>query len=232
MKRAALFFALTLAAAVASAQPSPSFSIGPRISSYSTDLDVDLSRVETGRQTSFGLVGDYRNGAVVFDWLYNHDASEGASIFDVVANVSDYERNWGEATVGYAIAPIIDLQGGVRIDSIRLGGARLFGGSIFSDLDLDHQAVTAGVRLHTPNRGQVGWYGTARGYIGTAKFDRLGERVNSDTTGWRAETGVMIRIGESNWYIVPGAEYERLETKDFGLDLKSNRLFLNFVFTR
>jgi hypothetical protein len=54
--------------------------------------------------------------------------------------------------------------------------------------------------------------------------------VNSDSSGFRAEGGLKIRIGESNWSIVPGVEYDHIETKDFDLRLNTNRFFLNFVY--
>src|SRR6266545_1855584 len=39
------------------------FSFGPRVSNYSTDVRETLTPLKTGRQSSFGVVGDYRNGA-------------------------------------------------------------------------------------------------------------------------------------------------------------------------
>lgn len=234
MKRAVLCLALAFVAAGAFAQPASSFSFGPRVSSFSTDMDLDFAtRLETGRQTAIGFVGDYRNGGLVLDWVYDHDSSDGANLTDIVADIGDYERNSGEVTVGYAVAPFLDLQGGVRLDSIRVGGARLLGGSLFEDEDIDHTGFAAGVHLHTRDHMPVGWYGTARGILGSAKFDdNFGDRVTSDTSGWRAETGIMIRIGESNWYLVPGAEYEHLKAKDFDVSWKTNRVFLSVVFSR
>lgn len=234
MKRITLFAALILAAAAAEAQaPVPtSFGIGPRISNYSTDFDAGPTAIDTSRQSGYGLVGDYRAGTFILDWRYNHDPENGFSLSDIVVDVGNYEHNGGEATIGFAVTPILDLQGGARIDSIRVGGARFFGGSLFEDLDLDHQAIAAGVQLHSGDHNPVGWYVIGRGYLGSAKFDRLGTRVTSDTTGYRGEAGVRVRLAQSNWYVVPGLEYERFSTKDYEVDFRTNRVFLNFEFRR
>ena len=57
-----------------------------------------------------------------------------------------------------------------------------------------------------------------------------------DTTGYRVETGVQIPLGSSNWEVIPGAEWEVLETDGDDLlspavDLESNRLFIMFAYT-
>jgi len=234
MRHIALLTACVCFAVVARAQsPTPtSFSIGPRISNYSTHFDAGPTLIDTSRQSGYGLVGDYRAGTFVLDWRYDHDPENGISLSDIVLDTGNYEHNGGEATIGFAVAPILDLQGGVRIDSIRVGGARLFGATIFDDFDLDHQAIAAGIHLHSGDHNPIGWYATARGYLGSAKFDRLGLRVTSDTTGYRGETGIRIRLAESNWYVVPGLEYERFSTKNYEVDFRTNRVFLNFVYTR
>lgn len=205
-------------------------SIGPRISSYSTDVDGGLATLKTGRQSSFGVVGEYRNGQLVLDFNYDHDPENGIRLTDLLFDVGNYARDRGEFTVGYAIAPVVDLQGGVRWDTIRIGGASIFGTTFLSDLNLDNQALTAGLKLHTGDGQPVGFYVLGRGYLGSAKFDIQGAHVNTDTTGYRGEAGVSIRLGQTAWHIVPGVEYEHLETKDYNLRLNSNRAFLNFVY--
>jgi hypothetical protein len=219
-----------LALLIATAAGAQTFEIGPRVSNYSTDLDVDVLRLETGRVSAYGLVGSYRTGSLFIDWNYDHDPQNGISPFDVIIDVNDYERDRGELTVGYGITPAIDLQGGVRLDQIRLGGVVLLGSTIASDMDIDHQALVAGIRLHSPSNGPAGFYVLARGMFGTAKFKDFLDR-SADTTGYRGEAGIPIRLGQSNWLIVPGAEYEHLEASDAGFRMNTNRFFLNFVYS-
>lgn len=221
---ACALLALTTAAAA------QTFEIGPRISNYSTHLDTDLLSLRTGRVSSYGLVGDYRNGALVVDWLYEHDPQEGISPIAFIVDTGDYTRDRGELTVGFALLPTLDLQGGVRLDQIRLGGIEFFGNPIASDLNIDHEAITAGVRFHSATNRPAGFYVLGRAMIGTAKF-RDGLDQDADTTGYRAEAGIPIRLGQSNWFIVPGAEYEHLEAKDTGFRMNTNRAFLNFVWS-
>ncbi|HWS73173.1 MAG TPA: hypothetical protein VN605_13735 [Thermoanaerobaculia bacterium] len=224
---------LLLSAITASAQSV--FSIGPRISNYSTRIEGDpTTTLRTGRQTAFGLVGDYRNGNFDLDFAYDRDSSNGASITDIFVDTGDYQRNRGELAIGYSILPVLDLQGGARIEQIRFGGFSLFGNAIGSDLTMDHQALVAGIRLHSTTMNPAGFYLIARGLVGTAKFDD-NANTQKDTSGWRAEVGIPIVLGASNWHLVPGAEYEKFDTKTFGLGQKlrldSNRVFLNFVFS-
>lgn len=222
-----------LGATAASAQSV--FSIGPRISNYSTRVEGDpLTTLRTGRQTAFGLVGDYRNGNFNLDFSYDRDSSNGTSLTDILVDDADFQRNRGELAIGYSVLPVLDIQGGVRIEEIRFGGFSLFGNAIGSDLTMDHQALVAGVKLHSTTMNPAGFYLIARGLVGTAKFDDNAD-TQKDTSGWRAEVGVPIQLGSSNWHLVPGAEYEKFDTKTFGLGQKirldSNRVFLNFVFS-
>lgn len=245
MKR--ILGALTLAALAASANAQiqtittsrnagglygSSFSIGPRISSYSTDLDAGFTSLKTGRQSSFGIMGDYRTGALVIDFMADHDPENGIGITGLIFDIGQFERDRGEVTVGFAATSFLDLQGGIRLDQIRVGGASFFGNDFLSDLNIDHQAITGGLRVHTGEESQVGWYGLARGYIGSADFDVEGVGVNSDSSGFRGETGLLIRLGQSNWSLVPAFEYEHLETNDYDINLDTNRFLLSFVYRR
>ena len=232
-RRLALLAALAVIAASADAQTTNStFSIGPRVSSYSTDIDGGSpGTIKTGRQSSFGLVGNYRAGKFVLDFSYDHDPSNGIRLTDIIVDVGDYQRDRGEATVGLALAPVLDIEGGLRIESIRVGGFSFFGSNFGSDLNFDHQAITVGLNLHSDPSQPLGFHVKGRGYVGSAKFDdALGTNVNTDTSGWRGEAGLDIRIGETNWWVTPGVEYEHLETKDYDLRFNTNRFFLNFVF--
>ncbi len=242
MKRTLILAAAMLLAATAQAQsyitstPRPynggsSFSIGPRAASYSTDVDTDFVSVKTGRQTSFGLEGDYRTGQLVIDFMYDHDPENGISLINLIGiDVGQYSRDRGEATIGFAVLPVLDLKAGGRAETIRVGGAEIFGNSVFSTLDLSHQALAFGARLHTAADRPVGAYLDGRGYVGTAKFNQSGFDVSTDTTGYRGEAGVSIPLGESRWSVVPAVEYEHLETKDYGLRLNTNRFMVNFLY--
>ena len=242
MRRVFLTAVLLAAAATANAQihritttRSPfgtsSFSVGPRISNYSTDIGAGPAPVETGRQSSFGMVGDWRSNNFVLDFWFDHDPENGFDLSDIVIDTGNYARDRGEATIGYAIAPVIDLQGGIRFDTVRIGGASFFGAPFLTHLDIDHQALTAGLKIHSADTmAPVSFYALGRGYLGTAQFKISGPNVNTDSFGFRAEGGVNIRLAESNWWVVPGLEFEQIETDDFDVQLKTNRFFLNFVY--
>jgi hypothetical protein len=239
----AILFVLAATAASAqsndyrSSSPSPSsFTIGPRYSSYSTRFTGNATAdLETGRQSSFGIMGDYRNGALVFDFNYDYDPSNGVGITDLILDSSDYRRSRTELTVGYALAPVIDLQVGARFESVRIGGFSFFGNPIGSDLSMDHQAITAGVKLHSATNRPAGFYLLGRGYIGSAKFNDDTTR-DKTTSGYRAELGIPINLGESNWSLVPGFEYEHIQTENFSffgdrsVRLDTNRAFIALVY--
>ena len=205
------------------------FTFGPRLSNYSTDIREELTPLKTGRQSSFGLVGDYRNGNFVLDFMYDHDPSNGVSIVDLIVDTGDYSRDRGEVTVGFAAAPFLDLQGGVRIDSTRVGGVVVIGFPISTDVHIDNQALTGGIKFHTDGI-PLGFFVTARAFLGSAKVDFGLGNQNTDTSGYRGEAGLNIRIGESAWSVQPGYEYDHFETRDFGIRMNTNRLFLNFVY--
>ena len=235
MRQAALFLALVFVTATAFAQTNANlFSIGPRVSSFSTDLDDvnAFTTIKTGRASSFGLIGDVRaSGGLVFDWRYDHDTSDGLSPIATIVDVSDFRRDSGEVTIGYELADIVDLQAGVRLDSFSVGGATFLGTNLVTDLDVDHQALAAGIKIHTPPGQRLGFYVLGRGYVGTAKFHDDSGRTDGDTSGYRGEAAVIIPLGESNWHLTPGVEYDHIETKNFGFRMNTNRFFLGFVYT-
>lgn len=233
------FLATTVAALTllgATAASAQVFSIGPRISNFSTRVEGSPETLRTGRQTAFGLVGDYRNGRFDLDFTYDRDDSNGAGITDIIIDASDFQRNRGELAVGYAITPVLDLQGGVRYEELRFGGFGLFGNSVFSDMTMKHQALVGGIKLHSATTTPAGFYVIARGMVGTAQFDNdVDNGADRDTSGWRGEVGIPIALGSSNWHLVPGAEYEHFDTKAPAIGprirLDSNRFFVNFVFS-
>ncbi|HXG58011.1 MAG TPA: hypothetical protein VNL91_03220 [Thermoanaerobaculia bacterium] len=230
MKPILIFLASAVIAAPALAQTS-TFTIGPRYSNYDTDVDLGIVGVDTGRQSAFGLTGDYRSGAVVFDFMFDHDPENGISIIDILPlDVATYERDRGEMMVGYAALPSLDLTLGARFDTATFGTGTFDIGDLFSGADFDHQAIALGVNLHSPSRRPIGVYAQLRGYIGSGKIEESGVRLSSDTTGFRVEGGVLIPIGESSWSVAPAVEWETLEADDLGLKLNTNRLIVAFVY--
>jgi hypothetical protein len=225
--------AIALTAVTAAAQTSHStFSIGPRVSSFSTDVDGEAGySVKTGRENAFGIVGDYRTGRFMLDFSWDTDSSEGLNFTTVFIDVSDYQHQRGEFAGGYAVTPFLDLQAGFRDESYQIGGFSFLGSSFGSNLNFDHQALIGGLHFHSDLRQQVVAHVKVRGYIGSAKFDNsLGQRIQTDTTGWLGEASADIRFGESNWYIVPGAEWDRVETSDYDLRFNTNRFLLSVLY--
>jgi hypothetical protein len=218
-----LFAFLILAAATASAQTTL---LGGRYSSYSTDITMPLSSVETGRGSSIGFIATYRNSGFVLNGSVDHDFNNGVTLVDVLPiDFGDYERDRGELTVGYSVAPVLDVEAGVRLDKISVGG--IFS-DLIEDLDFDHQAITGGITLHSPTIRPIGWYVSGHGYVGSADFQVSGDDVSDDTFGYKVEAGVPIPVGVSGWEITPGVEFERLETDKWDIEFETNRFFINF----
>lgn len=241
MRKTLVVLALLAAATTATAQVSRIttdrragdswFSIGPRLSNYSTHFDAGLTSLKTGRQTGFGVVGDYRAGAFVLDFMWDRDPENGIQLSDIIVDFGNYERDRGEVTVGFAIAPNLDLQGGIHYDEFRLGGGSFFGNDFGSDLSVQHEALVAGITLHNGDLQPVGFSLAARGLLGTADLNLTGPNTNDvDTRGFRAEANLSIRIGESQWYAVPGIEYEKITSDEDVIDVDTNRLFIKFVY--
>jgi len=224
MKKLAFAF---LSLSIASTALAQSFSFGPRVSSYSTDYR-GVTSLRTGRRTSFGLQGDYRSGSFVLDYFYDHDSTSDASVIDLLIDTGDYTRDRGEVTAGWSVLPVLDLQGGVRYETSRIGGVSIIGTPLFTDVDSTHQALVFGVKLHSDPHQRVGVYLLGRGYVGNMKINDLA--VDDTTNGYRFEAGVSIPIGESNWAVVPAAEYEHFDMQDFGTRINTNRVMLAFVY--
>ena len=231
MKQAILLgAALALSAPMAPAQMSGTFMIGPRYSNYATTIDdIGSPSLKTGRQNAIGLVGGYRTGSFVLDFQYDSDSGNGIGISNLIADFGDYSRTRGEVTVGVSPIPGFDIHAGGRWESLRIGGATIFGNPVSTDLNVDHQAIVVGARAQTASWRPFGWYLLGRGYLGSAKFDRAGFRVNSDTSGYRAETAVPVALGDSAWFVVPGLEFERMRTQDSAVRWTTNRFFINFL---
>lgn len=230
MKKTSILFAL-LAIIVALPATSQTFTFGGRVSNYSTDIDAGVVTVDTGRESSVGVVGDYRNAQFVLRGTFDHDLEGGinAGIF-IPVNFAEYQRDRAEVTAGWAALPFADIEAGFRYDDIRVGGIDFFGTSVFDSFDFEHEALSLGVNAHTQTIRPIGWYGAIHGYIGSASFQVSGAQVESDTEGWKVETGFPIPVGTSGWEVTPGAEWEHLETQNYGLQLDTNRFFLNFAY--
>ena len=225
----ALLFAAS--SAVAQSTGNSGFSIGPRISNYATRFNAGDTAVKTGRQTGYGVVGDYRQGDFVLDFMWDRDPENGLRLTDLIIDLGRYERTRGEATIGYAFSPSFDLQAGGRYDKFKLAGAAFFGNPFFSDLEVNHQAFTTGIHLHTRDFESVGYSLLGRAYYGRADFNVAGPGVDDPSTyGVRFEGAVSIRLSDSQWYVVPGLEYEKLTSEDEVLDLDTNRLFVKLVY--
>ncbi|HVT44904.1 MAG TPA: hypothetical protein VMT00_10975 [Thermoanaerobaculia bacterium] len=228
MKRILLIFAVC--AFTAGALTAQTFTLGGRFSNYATDLDIGIVTIETGRESSVGIIGEYRAGVFVLRGQFDHDFEGGLSAGLIPIDLAEYSRDRFEATAGYAPLPFIDFEAGFRMETLSIGGFSFFGNQFFSDLDFDHQAIVVGVNAHTQSMTPAGWYGSARAYIGSADFEFEGLGVSSDTTGYRIETGVPIAIGTSRWHVTPGVEFEHIETDRFGFQIDSNRFFVNFAY--
>jgi hypothetical protein len=221
-----------VAAAVWTMSAHGQLTLGPRYSNYSTVTDIEILTIETGRQHAFGMVGEYRSGAFVLDFQYDHDPENGFQIIDILPlDVDTFTRDRGEVTIGWAPHPYFDLQGGVRFDQISIGGGALGGDLFFGGRDFDHTGIVVGVKVHTPSDRPFGLYGIARGFLGYAELGDSAFGRQEDVTGRRLEGGIVIPIGESAWKAVPGIEYEYLELGERVLAMETNRFFVNFVYT-
>jgi hypothetical protein len=206
------------------------FRIGPRISNYATDIDFEIFTVDSGRQLSFGLAGDYRSGQFVLDFNWDHDPENGLQITDFLPiDFERYSRDRGEVTIGWAAIPYLDFQGGLRFDSITLGDTGV-GGGFFGGDDFEFQGIGGGIKLHTATNRPFGVYGVLRGFIGTVDEGDGGFGTQVDATVYRAEGGFVIPIGESNWSAVPGIEFETFDTEGNLLTLETNRVFVNVIY--
>jgi hypothetical protein len=225
----ALFSLVT--SATAQSTGNSGFSIGPRISNYSTRFNAAETTVKTGRQNGLGIVGDYRSGDFILDFMWDRDPENDLRLTDDIIDLGRYERTRAEATIGYAFSPSFDLQAGARYDRFKLGGATFFGNPFFNDLEVKHQALTGGVHFHTRDFESVGYSLIARAYYGTADFSVTGPGVDDPGTyGVRFEGAVSIRLSDSQWYVVPGLEYEKLSSEDEVLDLDTNRIFIKLIY--
>lgn len=229
-----LLAALTALTMVASAS-AQSFSFGGRYSNYATEVDANLVTFDTGRSNSVGLIADFRSGRFLLTGRYDHDFENGFSVSDLLPiDVGEFGRDRFEVTVGVGATPYIDLEAGFRSESMTFGGGDFFD-DFFDDQDLTHQALVFGAAAHSETIRPVGWYVSARGYVGTAEIDFAGLTFESDTTGAKFEIGVPIPVGLSGWEVIPALEFEHLETDDFGLEgsgleFDTNRFIINFMY--
>ncbi|HUO85477.1 MAG TPA: hypothetical protein VM534_10230 [Thermoanaerobaculia bacterium] len=227
MKRLSAIALLLLLATAAEAQTF----FGGRYSNYNSEVTVAGFPIETGRQSSLGLVLDLRSGRFVLRGQLDHDFEEGISPIDFLPiDFAEYSRDRIEIVAGYAPAEMFDLEAGFRLDSFELNGLDFFGTELFGSVGVDYQAIVFGAHFHAPPDADFQWYVSGRGYIGSFDTDDLGFSASQDATGWKAEAGVPIRVGDSRWRITPGFELEAINAENNLLEISSNRLFLNFAY--
>lgn len=206
--------------------------IGGRYSNYSSDISGAGFSLDTGREGSIGFLMEYRLENIVLRGQLDHDFESGLGLFDFF-DLADYSRDRFEFSVGYAVIPRLDLELAVRFDSVSVDSF-LFG-DFFGGSSVDHEAIGFGLHAHSDPWVPVGWFVSGRFYIGSVD---LGSGISSqDSTGVRLEAGLPIALGESNWRIIPGIEWERIETKDVavgfgGFELETNRFILGFAYRR
>jgi len=234
MKKALLVCSVLLCATAVSAQ---NLSLGGRYSNYSTEIQaVQLLSLETGRESSLGILGQYRNGSFEMNWNFDHDFEGGVSFDFLPIDFAVFSRDRAEFAAGFAPIPYLDVEFGARIESITFGGRSFFGDRFFDEIDMNHQAILFGVNAHSPTIRPVGWYASGRVYLGSADLNIQGVELSPDTAGIKIEGGIPIPVGLSGWEVVPGLEFEHLETDDKStivsnaLELDTNRFFINFVY--
>ena len=227
---------ITLVVAMAASAAAQSGTFGGRYSNYATEVDSSILglgsfELDTGRESSLGLLGDSRSGMFVLSWNYDHDFEGGINLVEFIPiEFAEFSRDRGEIGVGLALVPFLDLLIGARLEQITIGGQRFLGEAIFDDLDLNHQAILFGAHAHSQTIRPIGWYVSVRGYIGSADVEVDGFEVSTDTTGLKLEGGIPIPVGLSGWEVTPGVELETIDTDDLGLSFDTNRFFINFVY--
>jgi len=194
-----------------------SFSIAPRVSNYSTGV-VDGVSMKAGRE-SVGVSGDLRVNKLVFDYTYDHDPNANITIVDLLMDGGDFTRNHSEVTAGYAIAPLLDLQAGLRAESFHV--TRM---PIPADMNFTDHALVYGVKLHATS-----FYGVARGYSGRANVNSVHEMP---ARGFQIESGYAIPFGKSPWSFTPAYQYERINIRGSRIRFDTNRFMLQFVYRR
>jgi hypothetical protein len=228
MKRLLSLSALALLLSIPAA--AQTMTVGGRYSNYATDVETDFNDIETGRESSLGFLINYRNGALVLDGRFDHDFESGISVVDILPiDDADFSRDRFELAIGYGITDTFDVEGGMRFDNIEMSGP--FSNNFFEGVDFSHQAIMVGVNVHSPTIRPVGFFASARGFIGSADFEVQNVDVSSDTNGAKLEAGLQIPVGLTGWEITPGVEWEFLETDDYGLRFDTNRFFVNFAYS-
>lgn len=233
MKYLTLTAVLVLFAVSAQAQTT---TVGARYSNYNTDLELgafgDLFSVDTGREHSLGLNGEFRSGMFLAGAQYDHDFAGGINAVDFIpVEVAEFTRDRFEGWIGLAPLPYLSVDAGFRLDKITVSGSEFFGDPLFDDVDVDHTAFFVGAKVQTATNRPIGAYGLVRGYFGSADTGAAGVTLSSDTSGFRVEGGVPIAVGKSAITVTPGIEFEHIETDDIGIDFDTNRVFVNVSYS-
>lgn len=155
-----LFLAVMMFSATLNAQ---TFTLGVRYSNFSTDFTAEPFRFESGREGSFGIFGIYRADRLVVSGSYDDDSAGGIDLDFLPLDLADFTRDRFEGMIGYSVLPVLDIEGGIRVDNIGFGG--IFG---FDDIKVENQALGAGITLHSATIRPAGFYATRRVYAGEA----------------------------------------------------------------
>lgn len=227
MKKFAL---LTILAATVTIPVFAGGQFGGRYSNYQVDVSIIELGIDADRASSVGVIGSWESGPLVFRGFVDHDFEANFSLFDFL-EIVDYERDRAEVSIGYRITDNLDLEGVARYDSIDVGVGDLFGDDLTASFD--GAQIGAGVTFQSSPDAAFGWRLTGRYFVGQVDVE---EFDSVDVNTLRLEAAFPIRITDTPWTILPGIEYEQLETDDqffsegFLLDIEGNRFFIGLLY--
>ncbi|MBW3563410.1 MAG: porin family protein [Acidobacteria bacterium] len=200
---------------------------GGRYSNYATDLGIIGFSIDTERESSLGILGQFESGPIIIKAQYDHDFEAGLGFLDFInLDLATLQRDRFEGSVGWRVADYLTLEGAGRYDSLTASSG-IFGG--FDDVTLDGGQFGFGATAHSAPADDFRWYVTGRYFFGSVDIDNIagtGLDGSIDTNGLRVEIGVPIGISDSQWVVVPGLEYERYETDSSLIEIESNRFFI------
>lgn len=199
--------------------------VGGRYSNYATDLGIIGLSIDTGRESSLGVLGQFESGPIIVKAQYDHDFEAGLGFFGFL-DLATLQRDRFEGSVGFRVADYLTLEGAGRWDSLTASSG-IFGG--FDDVTVQGPQFGFGATAHSAPGDDFRWYVTGRYYFGSLDVDNIagtGFDGSIDTNGLRLEIGVPFGIGDSQWVVVPGLEYERYETEASLIEIESNRFFI------
>ena len=200
--------------------------IGGRYSNYSIDLGLLGFSIDTERESSLGVVGQFESGPIIVKGFYDHDFEAGVSFFDLFnLDLATVQRDRAEGSIGWRVADFITLEGAVRWEDL---SART-GFFDIGDASLSGAQFGFGGTAHSKPDADFRWFVTGRYFVGSVDVNDIGGTGidgSIDTNGLRFEVGVPISVGDSSWVVVPGFEYERFETDTSLIEVESNRFMI------